>query len=267
MDAKELGKRIKNARLLAGMTQVELGEKIGITKQAIYKYETGEAIPSAVKIAEIASALGMSADTILSGTFMVTRLRQLVKDKQITIDELAKVAKTDWEHASRWVRDIESPTEEQLAAIAKYLKTEPDELISCIRSTHEQKSYLYGRLQGAFEKIKKTNKKIKLSKSEWMAIENILVQYPRLNKKHPGRYLKMCIKRYWEMCEGFKVSNDDITLESIRKYTETIDPSRDTITWERIQEYVDALGPDALEYDVMLTELSLYGAALERQCE
>lgn len=36
-----IGDRIKNLRLALGMSQEELGEKIGVKKQAVYKYETG----------------------------------------------------------------------------------------------------------------------------------------------------------------------------------------------------------------------------------
>lgn len=35
------GERIKQLRISKGMTQEELGEKVGVKKAAIYKYETG----------------------------------------------------------------------------------------------------------------------------------------------------------------------------------------------------------------------------------
>lgn len=35
------GDRIKQARLAAGMTQAQLGEKVGVKFSAIHKYETG----------------------------------------------------------------------------------------------------------------------------------------------------------------------------------------------------------------------------------
>lgn len=238
MDAKELGKRIKNARTVSGMTQVELGEKIGITKQAVYKYESGESVPSAIKIAEISSALGVSVDTILSGAFVVNRLNQYVKDGKITINEIETIANVDYEQVSRWLRDVESPSDEQLAAIAKHLGIEMDDLLVVARSEHEQKSYLYGRIRGAFEFMERDNKK--------STVENILLQFPGLNHKHPGRYLKMCIQRHMETYSGRKKGREA------------------EIAWDRIEEYMEAIGPDALEYDVNLSELHCYGAALER---
>src|SRR5699024_7311803 len=36
-----MGERIKTLRIQQGMTQEELGRKVGVQKSAIYKYETG----------------------------------------------------------------------------------------------------------------------------------------------------------------------------------------------------------------------------------
>lgn len=40
----EVGKRIREARLSAGMTQQELGDAIGVQKSAIAKYENGRVV-------------------------------------------------------------------------------------------------------------------------------------------------------------------------------------------------------------------------------
>ena len=47
MMENEFGKAIKIARTKAGMTQEQLGEKIGYTKQAISNWEMGKSIPRA----------------------------------------------------------------------------------------------------------------------------------------------------------------------------------------------------------------------------
>lgn len=63
---KEIGKRIKFLRLKAGLSQTELAEKIGVSKQTLYKYENGiiTNIPSD-KIEAIASATGYSPSYIM----------------------------------------------------------------------------------------------------------------------------------------------------------------------------------------------------------
>ncbi len=54
-----IGERIKNRRRALGISQVSLADKIGVSKQSLYKYECGiiTNIPSD-KIEELASALG-----------------------------------------------------------------------------------------------------------------------------------------------------------------------------------------------------------------
>ena len=56
-----IGDRIKEARKKAGLTQVELSERIGVRHSAIHKYETGivENIPVS-KLNKIASALDVT---------------------------------------------------------------------------------------------------------------------------------------------------------------------------------------------------------------
>ena len=60
------GERIKNARLSAGLSQVELAQKIHTTKQNIYKYETGiiTNIPSD-KIEAMASVLDVTPEYLM----------------------------------------------------------------------------------------------------------------------------------------------------------------------------------------------------------
>ncbi len=52
-----VGRRIREARLLGGMSQTTLGEKIGVSFQAVQKYEKGHIRVSASMLMRIASAL------------------------------------------------------------------------------------------------------------------------------------------------------------------------------------------------------------------
>lgn len=53
------GQRIKSARKIAGMTQGELGEKLGVSGSAIAQYETGNRNPKYDTLQRIAAALGV----------------------------------------------------------------------------------------------------------------------------------------------------------------------------------------------------------------
>ena len=60
------GERIKKLRLELGMSQEELGEKIGVQKAAINKYETGIVVNlKRGIIVKLAEALGVSASYLM----------------------------------------------------------------------------------------------------------------------------------------------------------------------------------------------------------
>ncbi len=64
---EELKGRIAAARKLSGLTQEQLGELVGVTRQAVSKWESGQTVPDAVTVARICEALHVSADYVLLG--------------------------------------------------------------------------------------------------------------------------------------------------------------------------------------------------------
>lgn len=64
---KRIGQRIKEQRILKGLNQTELGEKIGVTFQQIQKYERGKNRVSAVNLIKICAAFDMTPDMFLIG--------------------------------------------------------------------------------------------------------------------------------------------------------------------------------------------------------
>lgn len=56
---RQIGDRIRTARLRASLSQVELGERIGRDHKTIHRYETAKSIPSIVDLLLIADALGL----------------------------------------------------------------------------------------------------------------------------------------------------------------------------------------------------------------
>lgn len=61
-----MGQLIKAARERAGMTQEELGKKIGVTGVAIMRYEKGQRQPRLAQLQAIASALGVPVQDLIS---------------------------------------------------------------------------------------------------------------------------------------------------------------------------------------------------------
>lgn len=65
MDYKELGKRIKAARLAAGMTQEQLAERINLSNGHCAHVERGTTKVSLSALVNIANALGTTPDKLL----------------------------------------------------------------------------------------------------------------------------------------------------------------------------------------------------------
>ena len=63
----ELKDRIAAVRKAAGLTQEQLGELVGVTRQAVSKWESGQTAPDAATIAALCQALHVSADYVLLG--------------------------------------------------------------------------------------------------------------------------------------------------------------------------------------------------------
>lgn len=58
----KLHEKIYYYRKKAGLSQDALAEKLGVSRQAISKWETAESVPETAKLAALASALGISVD-------------------------------------------------------------------------------------------------------------------------------------------------------------------------------------------------------------
>lgn len=68
-DRVGLGANIRAARKLAGLTQEQLGEKLGISNVAIGQFEHGRSMPAVTTLAELAQALGVTYGVLLGEPF------------------------------------------------------------------------------------------------------------------------------------------------------------------------------------------------------
>ena len=67
MDVKKVGAQIANLRKAKGITQSELGERIGVSFQAVSKWERGETLPDTALLPDLARILETTVDFILLG--------------------------------------------------------------------------------------------------------------------------------------------------------------------------------------------------------
>lgn len=67
MDKAAIGARIREARVISGMTQEQLAEKVDVNTTYISDIERGAKFPSLTLFIKIVDALGISSDFILRG--------------------------------------------------------------------------------------------------------------------------------------------------------------------------------------------------------
>lgn len=65
IDQRSLGQRILERRKARGLTQEQLGIELGVTPQAVSRWENGESAPDIGSVPDLCRVLGVSADTLL----------------------------------------------------------------------------------------------------------------------------------------------------------------------------------------------------------
>ena len=62
-----LGERISQYRRSLGISQEDLGARLGVSRQAVSKWETGTSDPSTANLIALAKLYGISAQELLEG--------------------------------------------------------------------------------------------------------------------------------------------------------------------------------------------------------
>lgn len=65
MDRTEFGIRVRVARTRRGLTQAQLGDRLGVKRSAVSGWEKGRSAPPQERLYEMANALGTTADWLL----------------------------------------------------------------------------------------------------------------------------------------------------------------------------------------------------------
>lgn len=61
----ELNERIKNCRRKSGLTQEQVADEMGVSRQAVTKWENGQSAPSTENLFKLASLFGTTVDLLL----------------------------------------------------------------------------------------------------------------------------------------------------------------------------------------------------------
>lgn len=83
MDQIRIGKYIQVLRKDKGLTQKQLAEKLGITFQAVSKWEVGETLPDSSILLELCEILETNVDLLLHGGSYIINNRKLMSIKDV----------------------------------------------------------------------------------------------------------------------------------------------------------------------------------------
>jgi transcriptional regulator with XRE-family HTH domain len=93
MDGLKVGKYIQELRKRKNITQIQLGERLSISFQAVSKGERGEALPDVSILLDLAAILETTVDNILNGGERIINFNRKVsvKDIKTGIDYLSNI--------------------------------------------------------------------------------------------------------------------------------------------------------------------------------
>lgn len=93
--AIEFAKTIKNLRTSQGLSQLELSDKLFVTRSTVARWETGSRVPDATMIVKIAEVLGVDVETLIAAAAETdtTPTLLILDDEQIILQGGAAVLK------------------------------------------------------------------------------------------------------------------------------------------------------------------------------
>ena len=125
------GKSLAGARKKSGLSQEEVAEKLGVSRQTVSKWEQGETVPDIYQTKKLASIYRMTLDELTDFDFELNNIQEIIEK---TDEE--KSSKIDWTKA--WSKKY--PV---LAEYQKEVKTDfyAEELRSLLRKLKNEYGY------------------------------------------------------------------------------------------------------------------------------
>jgi transcriptional regulator with XRE-family HTH domain len=146
-----IGENIKKARLKAGLTQQELGDRLNVKRQALCNWENGYREPRTSQLEKIADALGVTIDSLakgidtpntnasttqdrLSEEEIKARIGERIKKARLkaglTQQELGNMVNVKPQTVGGWERAQNAPRMGQIGSIAAALNVSVDYLLA-----------------------------------------------------------------------------------------------------------------------------------------
>lgn len=105
MDIQKIGKFLAQLRKECGLTQEQLGEKLGVTNKTVSRWENGNYLPPVEMLQVLSDLYGLTINEILSGQRLSQmdyqqkaeeNLKAMVSNSLFTLDEKIDFIKRKW---------------------------------------------------------------------------------------------------------------------------------------------------------------------------
>ena len=130
--------KIVKLRKMKGLTQDEFASAVGVSRQAVYKWECGQSYPEVAKLIEIKMLLDISIDDLLDESYEVVvpekkRKKRMTKAEKAAIEasvaseqtEEKTIAASVLESAPAVVETVAEPVVEEVAPVVEEVAAEP----------------------------------------------------------------------------------------------------------------------------------------------
>lgn len=124
-----LGNSLFHARKKSGLSQEEVAEKLGISRQTVSKWETGETLPDIRQSKRLALLYHLSLDELIDFDLDVQEIEQAIARSDEKREE-----KIDWTHA--WGKKYPILLEYPAQVNTEYYAVRLDELLQTMRDEY-----------------------------------------------------------------------------------------------------------------------------------
>lgn len=124
-----LGNSLSGARKKSGLSQEEVAEKLGVSRQTVSKWEQDETVPDIYQSKKLASAYGMTLDELTDFDFELSNIQEIIEK---TDEE--KSSKIDWTKA--WSKKYPVLAEYQSEVKTDYYADELSRLLTRLKNEY-----------------------------------------------------------------------------------------------------------------------------------
>lgn len=121
----KFNEKIVKLRKMKGLTQDEFASAVGVSRQAVYKWESGQSYPEVPKLLEMKLLFGISIDNLLDESYEVV-MAEKPKRKRVKKEAPEAVAEKQSEAVAEKQPEVQPVTVSAPAAVAVY-ELEPQE--------------------------------------------------------------------------------------------------------------------------------------------